>query len=102
MRKMIVFAVAISLILGSGLLGCMERASSAQDAIDKSKSYNTPEDRAEYLIAQADAFLKDGEFDEARKTSGFVLRNHNKNSEKAKSILAESKAELAKSEAESK
>jgi hypothetical protein len=94
MRKTIVFAAAISLIVGSGLLGCAEKATSSQDAIEKSKSYEGAEGQAKYLIKQANGFLDSEEFNEAIKTAQYVLRNLDDSSEEAKRIIEESRAEL--------
>ena len=52
----------------------------------------TVEEQVNYLVSQANAFINSQEFDQAIKTSQYILRNLDKSSEEAKGIIETAKA----------
>ena len=56
----------------------------------------TVQEKVNYLVDQANAFVSSKEFEEAIKTAQYILSNFDQNSQKAKDIIEKAKAELSK------
>jgi hypothetical protein len=77
-------------------VGCQQKASNAQSAIDQSKTKGTVEAQVDYLVGQANSFINSKNFDEAIATAQYILSNLDKSSNKAQGIIEQAKAELQK------
>ena len=93
-------AIILCLVLTSAAIGCGQsqqpRAASSHDAIQNSQAMQTSEQKADYLISQANQFLNSKEYNEAISTAQYVLINVDQNSRAAKETIEKAKAELAK------
>ena len=89
------FAFVVSLVT----VGCESKKSSssnnASEAIAHSNNLKTPEEKKEYLAAEAEGLSTAGKYDEAIKVCQHLLSNVDENFQKAKDILAKAKADLA-------
>ncbi len=97
MNKQIAAIVLAMSFIPAFLTGCGEKKEeSASAAIEKSKSFQTMEEQADYLVDQANKFYKSDEYKDAIALSQHVLSKLDSESEQAKEILEEAKADLAK------
>ena len=82
----------------SGVLsaGCANRATSSSEAIQHAKTLRTAKQQADYLVAQAKEFLGVKDYQEAVKTTQYVLASIDVNSQPAKEVLEEAKQQLAR------
>lgn len=87
----IVFCLSSVMFLSAG---CTKKAGSANEAIQNSQSLKTVEEKANYLIEQAEAFYNSKEFQQAIQTAQHVLSNLDKNSQPAKDLIEKAKAQL--------
>ncbi len=94
MKKAVVFLSIICLAVGMGLMGCTQKAASSSEAIKQAETKQTVDEKVDYLVGQANAFINSQEFNEAIKTAQYILSNLDKDSEKAKSIIEKAKMEL--------
>ena len=86
-------AVAIA---GVGVLaGCGRQAVSSSEAIQHAKTLKTPVQQADYLVRQAQAFVKSEDYQEAIKTVQYVLSSVDIHSHAATDLLGQAKAKLA-------
>jgi hypothetical protein len=95
MKKILLLALVIS--LGFGVLlsvGCAKKAASVSEAVQNSQALKTIEEKANYLIQQANAFYNSKEFQKAVETAQYVLSNLDKNSQSAKDLIEKAKAQL--------
>jgi len=74
--------------------GCAKKAASVSEAIQNSQALKTVQEKADYLIKQADAFYNSKEFQEAIQTAQYVLNNLDKNSQAAQSLIEKAKTQL--------
>ncbi|MDX9701982.1 MAG: hypothetical protein RBU23_02950 [Candidatus Auribacterota bacterium] len=96
MKKLIASTVIAIAFIPVMLTGCGEKKQdSASAAIEKSKEFQTVEQKANYLIGQAEKFYKANEYKEAVTTAQHVLSQLDKESSKAKKILEDAKSGLA-------
>ena len=98
MKKGLFIAVFL-LCAGLMVTGCAQqpKAANAEQAIEQSKSLPTVEEKAEYLVKQANAFVNSKDFEQAIQTAKHVLVNLDANSAEAKSILEKATEEMKKS-----
>ncbi len=77
--------------------GCSQKPQSADagEAIQKAKTFQTTEEKVQYLAREARAFLSSERFDDAVKTAQYILSKVDGSSQEARSILDEAKAKLA-------
>lgn len=95
MRKQLFLVAVICLCCGMLLsLGCEKRAATASEAIQNSQALKTAEEKANYLMKQAEAFYNSKEFQQAIQTAQYVLSNLDKNSQPAKDLIEKAKAQL--------
>ena len=74
------------------LTSCAQKpAANAQEAIQQSQSKGTPQQQADYLVGQANAFLSSKNYDQAMAVANHVLTNLDQNSQAAKNILMKAK-----------
>ena len=83
-------------IVGLGVLaGCSKQAASSSEAIQHAKTLKTPERQADYLVSQAQVFVKSEDYQEAIKTAQYVLSSVDTHSQAATDLLGQAKAKLA-------
>ena len=100
MRRYFTLFIAVCVVSSMGLVGCgtksTEKAADSQAAIQRSQELATVEEKTKYLIGQANVFLEDDEFKEAITIAKYILRNFDRNSSEAQSILKTAKTEWMK------
>ena len=77
------------------LLGCVSKAASSSEAVKQAETMQTVEQKTNYLISQANAFLNSKDYEDAVNTAKYVLANLDKESKQAMDILEKAKAKLA-------
>ncbi len=88
--------LAAAAIAGLGVLaGCSQQAASSSEAIQHAKTLKTPEQQADYLVSQAQAFVSSEDYQEAIKTAQYVLSSVDAHSQAATDLLEQAKAKLA-------
>ena len=93
------FIILSTLILAVSISSCapaQPAASNAQQAIEQSKAKGDVQSQVNYLSGQAKAFVNSKNFDQAVAVANYILNNLDKNSQAAKDILAQAKAEMQK------
>jgi uncharacterized protein YpiB (UPF0302 family) len=96
MKKGIMTVMAICLAAGLTLAGCgAGKAGSSQEAIANTKTMDTAQAKADYLIGQAKAFYASEDFQNAVNAAQYVLQYLDKDSQAAKSLLEKAKTDLA-------
>lgn len=92
------FVVGLGLIVVLGVAGCAQQPKSANssEAIQAADTLQTVEEKAKFLINEANAFINSKKFDDAIKTAQYVLNNLDQDSAEAKSLLERAQAELKK------
>lgn len=98
MKKVNVMVLVCFVFLGlAWMSGCGEKpAASSQAAIEQSKAKGSVQEQVNYLAAQAKSFVNSKNFDEAVNVANYILTNLDKNSQAAKDILMQAKAEMQK------
>jgi len=96
MNKKFVILISLVLIASVGLVGCAKKAANSAEAIEQTKTMKTVEEKVNYLVGQANAFISSKEFDQAIRTAQYILSNLDKESAAAESIIEKAKAEMAK------
>jgi hypothetical protein len=78
--------------------GCSQppKAATAQEAIQQSEAKQTPQEKVDYLVSQANAFVNGKQFEEGIAVAQHILQKLDANSQEAKSILERATEELAK------
>ena len=94
MKKSISLLVVLALIVGAGLYGCAKKAASSQEAINNAQALQTTQQKIDYLVQQANAFIDSKEFQSAIDTAQYILANLDKNSQQAQSIIQKAKTQL--------
>ena len=95
MKKLLLLAIAVCVSCGTLLsAGCTKKSGTASEAIQNSQSLKTVEEKANYLIKQAEAFYNSKEFQQAVETAQYVLSSLDKNSQPAKDLIEKAKAQL--------
>ena len=74
--------------------GCTKKSGSSGDAIQYAQTLKTVEEKADYLIKQAQAFYNAKEFQQAIDSAQYVLNNLDKNYQPAKDLIEKAKAQL--------
>lgn len=89
---LLVLLVSASLVLA----GCgANKEASSQQAIEKSQSLATVQQKVNYLMGQTKAFINSKEYDQAISTADYILMNLDSNSRDARALLEKAKADLA-------
>jgi hypothetical protein len=76
--------------------GCAKKAANSQEAIENSKSKATVQEQVDYLAGQAKSFVNSKNYDQAVSVANYILANLDQNSQQAKDILDQAKAEMQK------
>jgi len=95
MKKLL--CIGLSVCLCCGMLvssGCEKKAASSSEAIQNSQSLKTVEEKAAYLLKQAESFYNSKEFQKAIETAQYVLSNLDKNYQPAKDLIEKAQAQL--------
>jgi len=94
--KSVFMAVIVVAFLSVALIGCgAQKEASSQAAIQKSQSMATIQQKTDYLVGQARAFINSKNFDQAVSVAQYILTNVNSNSQEARTLLEKAKSELA-------
>lgn len=95
MRKTLLLGAVICLSCGMFLsAGCTKKSASPNEAIQSSQTLKTVQEKAGYLIKQAEAFYNSKEFQKAVDTAQYVLSNLDSNYQPAKDLIEKAKAQL--------
>ncbi len=92
-----ILCVGFIVLLSVGMLattGCTQKAASVDEAIQNAQPLQTVQQKADYLIKQAEAFYNSKEFQQAIQIAQYVLSNLNKDSQPAKDLIEKAKAQL--------
>ena len=91
----IIFVVCLATLT---FVGCSkeEAVRSSGEAIEVSKSIETPKDKLDYLIKQANYFYKSEDFQQTINITQYILTYLNSDSEEARELLEKSKFEILK------
>ncbi len=78
--------------------GCSQqpKAANSSQAIQQAQTKSTIEEKAKYLVDQAQAFLKSKQYEDAMASAQYVLLQLDQNSKAAQDILAKAQKELTK------
>jgi hypothetical protein len=87
----VVLCFSFSVFLSAG---CTKKAGSASEAIQNSQALKTVQEKADYLIKQAQGFYNSKEFQKAIETAQYVLSNLDKNFQPAKDLIEKAKTQL--------
>ena len=85
------------LIVTAVVTGCQKpqpTAANSSQAISQAEAMQTTEDKAKYLIDQANAFIATKQYEEAITTAQYVLSNVKADSQEAKAVLEKAANEL--------
>jgi len=95
MKKILLVATIFCLAAGIFLsAGCVKKANSVSEAIQNSEALKTIQEKASYLIKQAEIFYNSKEFQQAIQIAQYVLNSVDKNSQAAKDLIEKAKAQL--------
>lgn len=95
MIKALAAIMIVSIALSIAFSGCgPQKAASSQEAIEASKTMQTVQVKADYLIQQAKAFYNSKDFQQAVDIAQYVLAYVDKNSQEAKTLLEKAKEQL--------
>ena len=91
MKRFFWLIVALSLVLSAC---AQEKAVSGSEAIEIAKAMETMQQKAAYLIQQANAFYNSQEFQQAVDVAHYILRYVDEDSQEAKDLLTKAKDAL--------
>jgi uncharacterized lipoprotein YehR (DUF1307 family) len=95
MKKGIIMALVVAVCLSVALIGCgAQKEASSQAAIQKSQSMATIQQKTDYLVGQARAFINSKNFEQAVNVAQYTLSNVNSNSQEARALLEKAKSEI--------
>lgn len=96
MKNKTVLVLILALVCAVSFAGCTKKAASTQEAINTSEVMKTVQEKANYLISQAQAFYNSKEFQGAIELGQYVLSNLDQNSQAAKDLIEKAKTEITK------
>ena len=95
MKKAVVLSLFVCLSLTIFLsTGCTQKVASVSEAINNAQALKTVQEKADYLVKQAEAFYNSKEFQQAIQIAQYVLNNVDRNSQAAKDLIEKAKAQL--------
>ncbi|MFC1704095.1 hypothetical protein ACFL1E_04870 [Candidatus Omnitrophota bacterium] len=95
MKKLLYVMVIMSMSLSMMLMACGEPAAkTSQEAINASRNMQTTEQRAEYLIKQAQALYSSKKFQDAVDVAQYILQYVDKDSQAAKDLIEKAREAL--------
>ncbi len=92
MLTLLIFAAAVTSVVTTG---CVKKAASSSEAIKESETMQTTDQKVDYLIGQAKAFLGSKDYSEAMRTAQYILSSLQKDSKEAQAILEKAKNALS-------
>ena len=92
--KRTLVVIALCLFVGFTAIGCGQKAVSGTAAIDNAKNMETVQEKATYLMSQAEAFYKSDDFQSAVDIAQYVLAQVDSKNADAKDLLTKAKAAL--------
>ena len=96
MRKAFVAIVAVAMLGAVYVIdGCAQKATNSQEAIQHAQTLKTPQEQADYLVGQANAFLASKQYNDAVASAQQVLSKIDPQSKAAKDVLDKAKNQLA-------
>ena len=97
MKKNLFFLFILGMTL-TVLQGCsqQQKAATSQDAIQQAQAMKTVDEQVKYLVSQANSFINSQKFEESITIAQHILQNLDANSQEAKNIIQQAKAELQK------
>jgi hypothetical protein len=93
MKKLLVLGLVMT--IGCGMFisaGCAKNSSSPSEAIQYSQTLKTVQEKSDYLIKQANAFINSKDYQKAIDTAQYVLNNLDKNSQPAQDLIEKAKS----------
>ena len=95
MKKMFCAVLAVCLAVSLCVAGCAPaKASSSQEAIQKSQSMETVKQKTDYLVSQAKAFYNTKQFQDVVTLTQYVMQKVDATSQEAKALLEKAKTEM--------
>ena len=95
MKGIVLSLIAFAVLTGLVISGCgSAKEASGRDAIDKSQVMTTIQQKTDYLVGQARAFVNSKQFDQAVSVAQYILSNVDSNSQEARSLLEKAKSQL--------
>lgn len=96
MNKAILTVWAVAAVLM--ITGCEKQAKTqnSQQAIQQSQQLSTSEEKVNFLISEAKAFIGQKKYDEGIQTANYILANLDQQSKEAQDILTTARAEIEK------
>jgi hypothetical protein len=91
------FILGLAICLSCGVLfsaGCAKKVGSVSEAIQNSQAFKTVQEKANYLIGQAQAFYNSKQYQDAVNAAQYVLNKLDSNSQQAKDLIEKAKAQL--------
>lgn len=88
---LLLFAMIFSL---ASLNGCERKATTASEAISRSQSMQSVNQKVDYLVGQANMFIDSRQYAEASKIAGYILTDVDKNSQQARDILQKAQEQM--------
>lgn len=96
MKRLLVFAMILCLAVSVTLAGCgPKKVETSQEAIRNTETMKTAEQKTDYLLKQANLFLKEKDFKEVIDISQYILWKIDGNSEEAKTIMRKAQDAMA-------
>jgi len=86
-----IFCFGFTILLSAG---CTKKSASVSEAIQFAETLKTVQEKANYLINQAEAFYNSKEFQQAIDIAQYVLNNVDRSSQAAKDLIEKAKAQL--------
>ena len=95
MKRYMAGAIVLSLVLAVGLTGCgVRKAASAQEAINRSKSIKTVDEKKDYLMKQAQAFFNVKDFKTSIDIAQYILRKVDPAATEPKTLIKKAEAAM--------
>lgn len=95
MKKILFLSLVACLIWSMFItIGYTENPVSAKEAIQQSQTFKTVQEKAQYLIQQAQSFYKSKEFQQAIETAQYVLNKIDPKSKQALDLIEKAKVRL--------
>jgi uncharacterized lipoprotein YehR (DUF1307 family) len=90
--RFLAVVTALFMVAGFILVGCgtkVEKAATFQEAVNNTNTMQTTEQKTDYLLGQAKAFLKAEDYDTAIELARYILESVSRKSMKARKLIDE-------------
>jgi len=96
MKKNKILLLVLCVVFVAGIMGCSQQPKTAnsKEAIAQAKSLATAQEKAKYLLNEANAFINSEKFEDSIRITKYVLSKVDKNSVDAKTLLEKAQVEL--------